>query len=226
MAGLLPRGLVSVLVALALIFAPAVQTLAADSGSGTVEDMFQNKKSDQESGQSKNQSNKAENERAAVTPYGDSNLFLVFVKLVFALLLVLALIYLLYRFAVKRTGRFHEGGSLKNLGGVSVGTNRSVQLVQVGNEVMVIGVGDTVQLLKEIKDPEAIEALSQQEGTPGHLEDNVLGLLKWTSGKHTDGQDENDISSVLTMAAERLKQLGSERTLRLKEVLREVGKDA
>ncbi|MCY8524149.1 flagellar biosynthetic protein FliO, partial [Bacillus atrophaeus] len=47
-------------------------------------------------------------------------------------------------------------------GGTSVGQNRSVQLIKVGKRVLVVGVGDTIQLLKEIDNEEEREAILAQ----------------------------------------------------------------
>lgn len=82
-----------------------------------------------------------------------------FIKLFFALLFVLLLIYGLYRFVNKRTKSYQDYGALRNIGGISVGGNRSIQMVRVGKEILVVGVGENIQLLKEVTDPEAIEEL-------------------------------------------------------------------
>lgn len=185
------RGLISVIIAFMVIFLPGAQAFAADSGNGTVQEMLQQQNHRQKSQQNHGSSAKTSSNATSTTLYGGSNLFLDFIKIVFSLLLVLALIYLLYRFAAKRTGRFKEESHLKNLGGVSVGPNRSIQLIRIGNKVMVVGVGDNVQLLKEISEPAEIEALTSQSDAPDPIENGVYKLLKWTSGKGSAQPDGN-----------------------------------
>lgn len=48
---------------------------------------------------------------------------------------------------------------MENLGGTGLGANRSVQLVKVGGRILVVGVGENIQLLKEIDDPKEYEQL-------------------------------------------------------------------
>lgn len=102
-------------------------------------------------------------ERENVTFYEEKNPFFMLLQLVFALLFVIALIYLLLRFMSKRSLSYRSTLALQNLGGVSLGANRSVQLVKVGERLLVVGVGETIQLLKEIDDPDEIERLLKQQ---------------------------------------------------------------
>ncbi|TGB00292.1 flagellar biosynthetic protein FliO [Sporolactobacillus shoreae] len=225
---MLPKGLISLALALALIFGTNVHVLAADPGNGTVADMFKNQNTGHHAQSNPGSSAQTTNGNTSPVAIGGSNLFLDFVKIVFALLIVLALIYLLYRFVAKKTGKFREGNLLKNLGGVSVGTNRSVQLIRIGNKVMVIGVGETVQLLKEISDPSEIEALASQEEATDRLEENVVRVLQWTAGKafRTQGKKQTTgrdyASSILR---EKLNQLKEEREKKMKELIQEVKRD-
>ncbi len=102
-------------------------------------------------------------ERENVTFYEEKNPFFMLLQLVFALLFVIALIYLFLRFMSKRSLSYRSTLALQNLGGVSLGANRSVQLVKVGERLLVVGVGETIQLLKEIDDPDEIERLLKQQ---------------------------------------------------------------
>lgn len=85
------------------------------------------------------------------------------VKMVFSLLFVLALIYFLLRFINKRNKMFSRVKTLENLGGLSLGTNRSIQIVRIANRYYVVGVGDNVDLLTEITDEATIEEINQNQ---------------------------------------------------------------
>ncbi|MBP1968089.1 flagellar protein FliO/FliZ [Virgibacillus natechei] len=85
------------------------------------------------------------------------------VKMFFALLLVLALIYLLLKFLSKRNKLFNQVRSLENLGGISVGQNKSIQIVRIGSKVHLIGVGENVEMLHEITDEEIKSELLHRE---------------------------------------------------------------
>lgn len=81
-----------------------------------------------------------------------------------ALLFVIFLIYALVKFMNKRNRLLKPFQYVENIGGTSLGQNKSVQLIKVGNRVLVVGVGDNIQLLKEIDDErEYKEILTQHE---------------------------------------------------------------
>jgi flagellar protein FliO/FliZ len=84
-------------------------------------------------------------------------------KMILATIFVVFLIYTLLRLVNQRIRFSPEKRSfIENLGGTSVGPNRSVQLIKVGNRILVIGVADSIQLLTEIdKDEEIKEILTE-----------------------------------------------------------------
>ncbi|UAL49176.1 flagellar biosynthetic protein FliO [Sutcliffiella horikoshii] len=83
-----------------------------------------------------------------------------FIKMIFALLFVLALLYGALKLINSRN-KFDSGRSVENIGGTNLGNNKSLQLVKVGNSVLVVGVGDSINLLKEITDEQEREQLIQ-----------------------------------------------------------------
>ena len=111
-----------------------------------------------------------EEEEAPLVGYEDQNLFLMLVQLFLALGVVLFLIYMLLRFMNNRTRSFQANRTIQTLGGTGVGQNRSVQIVRVGDRILVVGVGETVQLLQEITDPEEVERLSKSPETEDFYE--------------------------------------------------------
>jgi len=121
-----------------------------------------------------------------------------FIKMIFALLIVLALIYLLLTFIKKRNQLYERSNIIQNLGGVSVGQNKSIQIVRIGEQIFVLGVGENVQLLKEITDEELIEQL---------LEKNVqttdrLSLLQKFMHKNERTKRDNDQSYTAKLQQE------------------------
>ena len=48
---------------------------------------------------------------------------------------------------------------MKNLGGLSLGAQKSAQLIQIGNRLYIVGVGDNITLLKEIDNEEEMNQL-------------------------------------------------------------------
>ena len=84
-----------------------------------------------------------------------------YIKMIFALLFVIALLYGLVRFINKRNRSFQHNQLIHNLGGVGVGQGKSIQLMQIGNSLYLVGIGENINLLKEITDPQEIEELTK-----------------------------------------------------------------
>ncbi|MFJ7747057.1 flagellar biosynthetic protein FliO [Peribacillus sp. NPDC097295] len=82
-----------------------------------------------------------------------------FLRMILATIFVVALLYIVLRFVGKKGKTYQKANSVENLGGTSLGANRSVQLVKVGGRILVVGVGENIQLLKEIDDPKEYEQL-------------------------------------------------------------------
>lgn len=108
---------------------------------------------------------------------GVSSFIFNFLKMIFALLLVLALIYLILLFMKKRNKLQANSHLLENLGGISLGSSKSVQLIKVGDKVYLIGVGESVQLMTEITDEtlkETLLAESEEDEPVVNLIQNIF----------------------------------------------------
>src|SRR5690606_36947570 len=74
-----------------------------------------------------------------------------------ALLFVLSLIYGIVLILRKRNRLLEQNDIIENFGGITVGPNKSIQLIRIGSHVYAVGVGDHVDLMLEITEPEVIE---------------------------------------------------------------------
>ncbi|WP_167360098.1 flagellar biosynthetic protein FliO [Halobacillus dabanensis] len=111
------------------------------------------------------------------------------IKLIFALIFVIALIYGLLKFFNQKNKLFSQNKTMENLGGMNLGPNRSIQAVRIGRQVFILGVGESVEMISEITDETTKETLlNRDEQAPGHAAD----LLKWTAKMKKDkGPTEN-----------------------------------
>ncbi|EME74282.1 flagella biosynthesis regulatory protein FliZ [Bacillus sonorensis] len=147
---------------------PHVPAHAEESGDQTVDQLFDkgkdNKKEEKEKDKAeKTSGNSLKEETETETPSPSVSIF-DFVKMIGALLFVIFLIYALVKFMNKRNKLLKPFQYVENIGGTALGQNRSVQLVKVGNKVLVVGVGENIQLLKEIDDEEDVkDILAQHE---------------------------------------------------------------
>ena len=93
-----------------------------------------------------------------------------YIKMIFALLLVIGLLFAVLRFLNSKNRTFQQNRLVQNLGGMGVGQGKSIQLMQIGNSLYIVGIGENITLLKEITDPKEIEEL-----TAIHEETNISG---------------------------------------------------
>ncbi|MFP7232353.1 flagella biosynthesis regulatory protein FliZ [Bacillus subtilis] len=184
---------------------------AADSDNSTVNEWFQ-KKDEKNADKSEQKEEKttqtADETEGAVAPSVSA---FDFVKMIFALLFVIVLIYALVKLMNKRNRLLKPFQYVENIGGTSVGQNRSIQLVKVGNSVLVVGVGETIQLLKEIEDEKEIEVILSQ------YEEAMSSKIEWQKlvkplkgSEHQPQQKLPSFSKALKEQLEELKQNRSE----------------
>lgn len=147
-----------------------------------------------------------------------------FVKMFFALGLVLFLIYFLLKFVTKRNKVFQQGQAIVNLGGTNVGQNKSVQMVKVGDRVLVVGVGESISLLKEIDDEEETQKIIQDfEQKQERIVESKDLIQKVTSllNKGTKGTSFNKPNEAFSSKLnEQLRKLKDERTKQIEDIKR------
>ncbi|MGE7931709.1 flagellar biosynthetic protein FliO [Viridibacillus arvi] len=73
-----------------------------------------------------------------------------YIKMVLALIFVVALLYGMLKFVNSRNQKYQHNQLMQNLGGLSLGQQKSVQLLKVGDSLYLVGVGEDVHILKEI----------------------------------------------------------------------------
>lgn len=146
-----------------------------------------------------------------------------FIKMFIALGFVLFLVYFLLKFVTKRNRLFQQGQSIVNLGGTSLGQSKSIQMIKVGNRVLVVGVGESISLLKEIEDEqeskeliEEFERKQEQIVEPKDLIQKVSNLLNQKKVNWSKGND----GTFSVSFKEQLEKLKNERTKQLADVKR------
>ena len=90
---------------------------------------------------------KIENDTTGVT-------FFDLIRTAVATVFVIAMLLFLLKFINKKSRAYQSGNIIKNLGGTNLGSNKSIQVVRIGEQLFIVGVGENVQLLKEITEPE------------------------------------------------------------------------
>ena len=143
-----------------------------------------------------------------------------YIKMIFALAFVVGLLYVVLRFLNNRNAKYQHSKMMQNLGGISVGSQKSVQLVKVGSSLYLVGVGEDDNMLKEITDEHERESLialySEKQmqpiqGTP------FSGLFKNIAKKNKDAVEEDNID-FKTEFSNRLDQIKQQRNEELQEL--------
>ncbi|OZS78387.1 hypothetical protein CF394_06415 [Tetzosporium hominis] len=93
----------------------------------------------------------------------DRSLFSVIGSLILYTLLIVGLIYGLIKFLASRQRSLSNTGVVRVLGASSMGAQKSVQVIQVGDQVLVVGVGEDISLLAEITDEQQKQRLLTTE---------------------------------------------------------------
>lgn len=144
-----------------------------------------------------------------------------FIKMFIALGFVLFLVYFLLKFVTKHNRLFQQGQSIVNLGGTSLGQSKSIQMIKVGNRVLVVGVGESISLLKEIEDEqeskELIEEFERKQEQIVEPKDLIQKVSNFLNQKKVNWSKGND--GTLSFK-EQLEKLKNERTKQLADVKR------
>ncbi|MBS4172529.1 flagellar biosynthetic protein FliO [Bacillus sp. FJAT-49736] len=140
-------------------------------------------------------------------------------KMIFALILVIALLYYLLKFINKKSRSYQQNRFVQNFGGTSLGGNRSLQIVKAGKRILILGVGEDIRLLKEIEDQQEIDDFMKQyeEQTEHSIEpkDIVSKIAKRINGykKNVEGSQ----PSFQNLLKEQLLNIKKDRKNMIKE---------
>lgn len=149
------------------------------------------------------------------------------IAVILTLALIIVLIIVVIRFLASRSQFWSRAGAIRHLGGIGVGQQKSVQLVQVGDKVYVIGVGQDIRLLDKIEDEAEIRgivaSLAPESAFPGGKWLNALrGGSKPESRDESGraGEAEGERARFHDVLNARIRDLGN-RSGKLKERLAE-----
>lgn len=177
----------------------------------TVEEMYQNQDSVNEKEVLENDSlehpsgSGVEDTQPSLTSASSDHPLVLFATFIFYLVLVLALIYVLIRFLGARQRKMQNHSVFQNLGGLGLGTNKSLQLIKIGQSLYVIGVADQITLIKEIKNSDEMDFITKQmEEQENMLSKRFLGTWPWN--KKGNEEQQAGEASFQTMFQESIKQ--------------------
>ena len=135
-----------------------------------------------------------------------------YIKVLLSLGVVVALLIFVLKFINRKNAAYQQNSLMKNLGGISVGPQKSMQLVQIGNRLYIVGVGENISLIREIEDPNEMEQIlnfydSKQEiSTVPFLTEILTKLKPQKNSSNEQSASFNDLFNA------KLKNIKQERT--------------
>lgn len=161
---------VILLLSFSAAFAPAFAEAADPKVSDWVED-------DQPAGES---DAKEAEETVALDDTEEKSFVVVIGQLVLYTLLIVFLIYGLIKFLAMRQKNMQPNQAVKLMGGTPLGNNKSLQLVKVGNQILLVGVGDQVTLIKEFSAEDEINGIEKNldNQTAAALPTSIASFIK------------------------------------------------
>lgn len=141
-----------------------------------------------------------------------------YIKMIFALIFVVGLLYFVLRLLNKRSTKYQHTKMMQNLGGISVGSQKSVQLVKVGNSLYLVGVGEDVNMLKEITNEHERNSLialyNEKQIQP--IQGTPLSKL-FKKKKTTEIDDTDDFKTEFASRLDQIKQQRNEELQMLRQ---------
>ncbi len=161
----------------------------------------------------------------AETESGFGNFYGTLLKVILVLILIIICIVILIRFLAQKNRSWLGNRSARILSGIGLGPNKSLQLVEIGKSIYIIGVGDDVQLIEKITDPREVEEVLQslnanQFERGSQIVHRMSDWLKTVRNPRQDDEinSEEELASFQEIFQKQMKHLG-DRKQRITEVL-------
>lgn len=140
-----------------------------------------------------------------------------YVKTLLALVFVIGLLFALLKFVNRKNRLYDKNRLMKNMGGISLGQHKSVQLVVVGESYYLIGVGEDIRLLKEITDKDEIEKLIEFYGED-HVDTGMGWLDRLLAMKKQPKKENNQTTDFSNVFNTRLDEMKEERQRHIRQL--------
>ncbi|AHV97857.1 flagellar biosynthetic protein FliO [Paenibacillus sabinae] len=155
---------------------------------------------------------------------GTGNYLLNLLNVIFVLAVIIVIIILLIRFLGRRNQTWMSGRSMRTLGAVGLGPGKSMQIIEVGGSLYLIGVGDNVSILDKITDPEEvamiISAFEEQSVSGGNFLVPLISKVKGRLRGEVPSQEMelNETSSFYELLQSKLRS-APDRNKQIEELL-------
>lgn len=168
---------------------------------------------------------------ADTEPLGSNNTLLNLLNVIIVLAVIVVLIVLLIRFLGRRNQSLMSGRSIRTLGAMGLGPNKSVQIIELGSSLYMIGVGENISILDKVTDPNEvaliIDAFEDQSSSQNNFLAPLISKIRGKLRGEVPSQeiDLSETSSFYETLQSKLAQ-APERKEKMEELLRDdIAKD-
>lgn len=127
------------------------------------------------------------------TNQSDYNPISSILTVIFVLAIIIALIVLLIRFLGRRNQILSKSRAIRTLGAVGLGPNKSLQVIEIGGSVYLVGVGEDITLLDKVTDPvqtdQLIDSFTEESSDLGGLS-SLMSAMKSRFRKEPPSMEE------------------------------------
>ncbi|OEF98619.1 flagellar biosynthetic protein FliO [Desulfuribacillus alkaliarsenatis] len=120
------------------------------------------------------------------------------IKLVVATTVIILIIYFGAKIITEKRRRFQSSQNMQTIGVHALGQNKTLQVVRIGKKIYLLGVGDNINLIKELSPEDSIKLYEQiEEQTQEASEDNNSFANQFDSvfkNKLSEFRKRNDVS--------------------------------
>lgn len=124
--------------------------------------------------------------------------FFMVIRVIGVLIFIIILFYVLMKYIARKNKGTMFGNSIRSLGGVPLGQNKSIQIVEIGHSLFIVGVGDNIQLLDKIIDADEVAYILEilQSSQDERMGFNAISkLISKLPSRKVDVEEEVEITS-------------------------------
>lgn len=134
-------------------------------------------------------------------------------KVIGFLVVIIGIFMLIMKIISQKNQLFQSGRSIKSIGGLGLGQNKSVQLVQIGRSLYVLGVGNEVKLVDKIDDPEEMQYIIENFHAGANADFKSLSSmgdwLKRAAGRNTQAEELDVTPSFQAVFKEKMHKMAN-----------------
>ncbi|MEI7027321.1 flagellar biosynthetic protein FliO [Paenibacillus sp. y28] len=137
-------------------------------------------------------------------------------KVLFSLLFIIGIFVVLIRILAQKNKKWMRSSAIRSLGGLPLGQNKSVQVVEIGSSIYILGVGDDIRLLRVVQDEEEVSDLQErfEIGLGGEWLNGMTVLNRLLKrDKQTTTPSDEEISSFHEVFHEKMKKVSSRKKM-------------